>query len=59
MTSRLGTGKRLTLFYSVCTVLHVMVVVLLLGLDEEVPGVRVDVALHPLADVHRHWNITT
>jgi hypothetical protein len=36
-----------------CTILHVRVV-LLLGLDEEVPGVRVDVALHPLADVHRH-----
>jgi hypothetical protein len=37
-----------------CTVLDVRVVVLLLGLDEEVPGVRVDVALHPLAEVHRH-----
>jgi hypothetical protein len=36
-----------------CAVLH-MRVVLLLGLDEEVPGVRVDVALHPLADIHRH-----
>jgi hypothetical protein len=42
-----------------CTVLHVRVLLLVLGLDEEVPGVRVDVALHPLADVHRHWNITT
>ncbi len=37
-----------------CTVLDVRVVVLVLGLDEEVPGVHVDVALHPLADVHRN-----